>query len=844
MLVERLYNLDSFQEQYKKVLILSVSLTIEKLIWNNDRAILEDTINWNNLLSISSILCQSENNDHLEAALRISQTALQVNCSDEQKAASIFVLQKLTNIPSYELAIKRDLISKDLINKLPLNLKFEINKTKIFNSICINENIISLNKFQRNVYEKALSNEAISISAPTSAGKSFILYQLLLEKISKVSNIVYVVPTRALISQVENDLNIFTHQYNLTNVTITSVPKTEGNNPTIYILTQERLHRLYIDNPDFVTDFMLIDEAHKIDNGNRGILLERKLEEIILVNPNIEIFFSSPFTSNPEILLDIVKNKTKKEVINTEFVAVNQNLIYVTQERGKTTKWNLVLVTKTDSYPLGYINLGKDKRPTSESKKVGYLAYELGSEKGGNIIYANGAFQAEEYAKILSLLYSESGKRRISTKVKDLIKLVKKSIHRNYILSNLLSNKISIHYGNLPLLIRQEIEKLFKSNDINYLICTSTLLEGMNLPAKSIFIRKPSRGNNNPLNENDFWNLAGRAGRWGKEFSGNIFCIEPHLWEIKPNPQKKKQAITKALDDLNKNEQLLFLTYIKNGSPREEAEKNQHFEFAFNYYYSQYLNNNLGNENPFKAELHVLFDKLVDQIKIPKSIIERNPGISPIAQQELLEYFENYSQDIKNLVPVYPEDENSYKEYIRLISRIGKTLAKFNHKLSSYRSILILNWMNGQPLSRLIADSIKYYKQKDEKKSVDSICREVMAEVENFARFRFVKESSCYIDILKYFLEERKEYDLLDNIPDLSLWLEFGVSEETQISLLALGFSRQTAILLSELITNSSLDKVGCIKWINDMEIENYDISPIIKSEIQDIKNRYVKEVK
>lgn len=210
-----------------------------------------------------------------------------------------------------------------------------------------------------------------------------------------------------------------------------------------------------------------------------------------------------------------------------------------------------------------------------------------------------------------------------------------------------------------------------------------------------------------------------------------------------------------------------------------------------------------------------------------------------LPSKELLEYFENYSKDVNNLIPVYPEDENSYKGYISLISRIGKTLAKFNHKLSSYRSILILNWINGQPLSRLIADSIKHYEQKGEKRTVDSVCREVMAEVENFVRFRFVKESSCYIDILKFFLQERKEFDLIDNIPDLSLWLEFGVSEETQISLLAIGFSRQTAIILSELIVNSELNKFEVIKWLIDMQLDNYDISPIVKSEIYEIRKRY-----
>src|SRR5690606_38239151 len=131
------------------------------------------------------------------------------------------------------------------------------------------------------------------------------------------------------------------------------------------------------------------------------------------------------------------------------------------------------------------------------------------------VIYANGAAQAEDIAL---LLYETVPIESKSTGINDLIKLVKKTVHKDYRLAKVLEKGIAFHYGNMPLLIRQEIERLFKKGEIKYLICTSTLLEGVNLPAKSIYIRKPHRGKNTPLNQNDFWNLAGRAGRWGKEF--------------------------------------------------------------------------------------------------------------------------------------------------------------------------------------------------------------------------------------------------------------------------------------------------------------------------------------
>ena len=101
--------------------------------------------------------------------------------------------------------------------------------------------------------------------------------------------------------------------------------------------------------------------------------------------------------------------------------------------------------------------------------------------------------------------------------------------------------------------------------------------------------------------------------------------------------------------------------------------------------------------------------------------------------------------------------------------------------------------MSGKPLSFLISGSYKNYQSKGSDKKIDTVCRETMDSVENFARFRFAKESSCYIDILRFLLNELNRQDLkMEEIPDLNLWLEFGVSQTTQLSLLSIGLSRNT----------------------------------------------------
>lgn len=833
MIAQKVFNLSSFKRQYRAVLALSVGRSIKKLQWKEDIESVINKINWNTLLGIASILTHSNSSEHLEAALRIAQTCLICNPNTNQKTASVVILENLTNIPALKLAVQRDLIKVNYEDDLPLPFKIQTNRIKIENSILIDDSIISLNRFQKKVFDSSKKNSSISISAPTSSGKSFILYQLLLEELKNIGiTIVYIVPTRALISQVEDDLRILLKEHKIENVNLTTVPLHFNNNgeSNLFVFTQERLHWYLLQAENSNIDFLLVDEAHKIDNSNRGILLQRKIEEVIDLNPRIRIFFSSPFTSNPEVLLENIGVSDSKETINTEFVAVNQNLLYVTQVKYKPKEWKIELILKDDKINIGTIIL--EDRPTNEAKKVALITTAISGKNNGNLIYSNGAAESEKFAKILTQLIPKDS---TSVKINELVKLVKTTIHKDYILGKVLDNKIAFHYGNMPLLVRQEIERLFKENEIKYLVCTSTLLEGVNLPATAVFIRKPTRGKGKPLNENDFWNLAGRAGRWGKEFSGNIICIEPEEWGIKPSPDKKKQKIEKALDTIETHKTEELLKYIKDGSPRNEAENNQEFEFAFSYYYSKYLQGKLSANTDFHSSLIKEFDLIRETIEIPNQIIYRNPGISPIAQQELLKYFETKINELEDLIPVYPEDADSYSEYIKLIGRIGKTLASFHPILNESRAILLINWMSGKPLSYMISSSYRNYKKKKPNISIDKVCRDTMEEVENFARFRFAKESSCYIDVLKYYLTSIERMDLIERIPDLNLWLEFGVSQTTQLSLLSLGLSRNTAIALTEFITNTNLNKEESLEWLKSSDLQQLDLSPIMLKDVEKV---------
>ena len=83
---------------------------------------------------------------------------------------------------------------------------------------------------------------------------------------------------------------------------------------------------------------------------------------------------------------------------------------------------------------------------------------------------------------------------------------------------------VAYQFSGIPEEIKLQVENLYKQGEIQYLFCTSTLLEGINFPAKNIFILSENIGNGK-MTDIDFWNLAGRAGRLSKDISGNIFCV-------------------------------------------------------------------------------------------------------------------------------------------------------------------------------------------------------------------------------------------------------------------------------------------------------------------------------
>jgi replicative superfamily II helicase len=110
---------------------------------------------------------------------------------------------------------------------------------------------------------------------------------------------------------------------------------------------------------------------------------------------------------------------------------------------------------------------------------------------------------------------------------KDLLTLskdIKNEVHGDYYLAEVISRGVAYHIGYLPSAIRMRIEELFRKGLIHTIFCTSTLVEGVNLPADNLFITHYKNGRAK-MSAVDFKNLIGRVGRIEYNLYGNVSAI-------------------------------------------------------------------------------------------------------------------------------------------------------------------------------------------------------------------------------------------------------------------------------------------------------------------------------
>lgn len=705
---------------------------------------------------------------------------------------------------------------------------------------------------QYKIFESLKNSNHYSFSGSTSLGKSFIINAFIRHLIKEhggTDNIVILVPSRALINQtvvkLKEEFKEDNHYIILAHPTVPPMFKEEEQR-YIFIFTPERLISYLSDSNNPKIDYLFVDEAHKTValKDTRSPLYYHAISQA--EQRSVKLYFASPNIQNPEAFLQLFEKSTDESIaIKTSPVAQNRYFLNLVDKKG------LMFSDVDDDYEI----------PIEFSNNDKYFWLDKLGKNHQNIVYCNSKANTINYA----LEFSKSRESKEYLELNEVINLVKEHLHKKYYLINCLKKGVAFHFGNLPQLIRERVEWLFENGFIDYLFSTSTLLEGVNLPAKNMFILSNKIGLSNFI-DIDFWNLAGRAGRMTKEMSGNVICMKVNDKDWKETTKSDVLNIIrnkkiKNIEPLIIKGQEKFYENIGHSLQSNDFTKkntSQNKKYIYDYYANIALIHEMQQTNSILRNSFVeknipkILEKLTKEIKVSSKILssastikakyQNNIFNDDNLQNNMLSSEFNYDIILAKLNLLF----DYYKWDIEESGGNKPMIPKDNRDILKYYAVLMNNWISSEPLKMIIAKSIKHYKKKgeifeeDTRKSVDFerknpkhiniVVNEVIANIENILRFKLKIYFDNYYNIL---VEKLGKENAGVNWAD---YLEYGTSFQQIIELQNIGIPRHLArYILDNHEKCLSFDEQGNLDAIDyQLLYDDFDKS---KHEYKECKN-------
>lgn len=722
------------------------------------------------------------------------------------------------------------------------------------------------------ITEKMRGEDFFSFSGPTSLGKSFIvkdaLYDIVRREELNDHCVVVLVPTKALIGQTAADLrNLLAEVPEVNVATYPSLPKLlrQKYRRTIFVLTPERLLR-YLANPVREIDYLVVDEAQKViaKNDTRSSLYYHAIVEATRRFAT-KLVFASPSIENPELFLELFGKATNGALTVRERTVAQQ-------------RYFVDLVAGKQYYFSGIDSEAQEvEAAPAESNVVDLVLARSGGRKA--IIYINGSQKSAEFA----LRLAQERPAVASEKVDELIKHVQEYVHKDYFLAKTLRHGVAFHHGKMPQEVRERVEETFSDPDspVQFVVCTSTLLEGVNLPAKNIFVLSDKHGNT-AFTKIDFENLAGRAGRLTYDFSGNVVCVreEANRWAdttraLIPRAEPARAESFLVNPPNNRKKEYTDIAKVLRGEalPKQTSADHQR---SVEQYASILTLHQLDNQpTPLRSYFvdkvrggSDLLKKAAASVAVPKEVLRRSPNILPEYQDRVWKDLKE--GDGKPLVPQGAdlEDVETFLDVLYRLSDLygwSKTEVSgtdplmpkkvdadaWNRRLY-YWALLMRGWVRGDPISRVISSSIAYHRQRgwigywdysreekwvrepfEEKsaKHINLIIEWTLRDIEGGLRFRIIGYLQNFFDVSVMALG-REASGI--NVATL---VEYGTSDQRAIQLQEVGFGRGVAAELlanhPEALSFSADDELYGFDY--DAVLADPDLSDEARAEIENI---------
>ncbi|MGV9008901.1 DEAD/DEAH box helicase [Brevundimonas sp.] len=808
------------------------------------------------LLYCASVFVQTESEPLRALAQSIALGSLLANREDVAAENAFRLLTDLGNFPALTYAEARH-----ADDKVGLTQSLRAALSRDLNAFDVGDERLALTDFQKRAWDRLQVARAVAISAPTSAGQSFLVIEHLCRLAEQSTSFmaVYIAPTRALLSEVHAKIQARLQGQDIWVSTVSS-PGSDRSTRQIFVLTQERLQVLLaVTDPDF--DLVVVDEAQNISDGARGMILQECLDQILTRNPKPRLVMLAPGAAG---FLELGRSfgAPDLEPAESRLPSVIQNRILASPGRAPKSL-TLRLMTEKGSVKLG--TLVADRGFQHPDSRLAAVALELGRQ-GGSLVYATGPKDAEHVAQLLyqgTADYAEAPLEALS-------KFIIQHIHPEYGLAVLVQRGVAFHYGKMPTLLREAIEGAFKSGDLRFLACTTTLFQGVNLPARNVFIHTSTRGRGTELNPAELWNFAGRAGRMNSDVVGNVFLVDYENWPEQPMDKFVGYKIEPAFRKTVGAQGPAILEALGGDMPpvskRDEtptkvrAAAGLLISRAARGDVRSFLKRTLPASSAVELEaLAQSSEKAHAEIDLPAALLATNWTVDPFGLRRLFKYLIEQIEagNADAMIPQNPlvDPLTARDRYEDLFGRIELkvNLGAFG-KLHKKAALPAIRWMEGKPYPVILSSEVRGAKRRHAKEvnayrelkeaepltrkqpprpvKVNDVIHDTFDLIEDVIRFRYVQLGKAYHDILVLALQKCCLDHRIPEIFDFALALELGVSTRSGWSFMELGLSRIAATALEPHFPDSDMTAARAREWLQSEDMTTFRLGHIVLAEL------------
>lgn len=320
----------------------------------------------------------------------------------------------------------------------------------------------------------------------------------------------------------------------------------------ILVLTPEKLLYVLRQTPTLVNDIGIVvyDEGHQFDSGGRGITYELLLTEIKALLPvGAQTVLVSAVIQNAQAIGEWLIGDDAQVVNGSGLLPTARSVAFASwiERLGQLMFFESETYVQPDYFVPRVIEQQTLARRRGErvdryfpvknnSNDIAlYLGIRLVSEGSVAIFCGRKDTASRMAARAVEVFEREFALTAPSASADpDELRRMKNLVIGHFgaqsIASKAASIGIFVHHGTTPHGVRLSIEHAMQKGRINFVACTSTLAQGVNLPIRYLIVSGIHQAGEK-IKVRDFQNLIGRAGRSGIHTEGLVIFSDPVVYD-------------------------------------------------------------------------------------------------------------------------------------------------------------------------------------------------------------------------------------------------------------------------------------------------------------------------